>query len=89
MSDAFRLASLATSAKPLLPMAIPIGLSPAFATAIPFGFRSNFGGEKYAAKGMTVRRYPGVASTSIRSSGGTVAMSWSIRCCRARSMTVR
>ena len=47
------------------------------------------GGSKYAANGITLRRYSGVAMTSIRSSAGTVTMSCSIRCRRARSMTSR
>ena len=46
-------------------------------------------GEKYAANGITLRRYSGVSMTSIRSSDGTVTRSCSMRCARARCIASR
>src|SRR6188508_1144795 len=51
---------------------------------MPFASRSKAAGAKYAANGRTLRRYSGVATTSMRSSDGTETRSWAIRWSRAR-----
>jgi hypothetical protein len=56
---------------------------------MPFGFGSNFGGEKYAANGTTLRRYSGVGIDVDPLVRRDRHDSWSIRCWRPRTMTSR